>query len=280
MALRKHDWGEWSNITLDDIEQAGVTEGVEQSREGLRHPQGECDHEGCRHEGCHHEGHVHEDIVQDEYNREFFEKFPQFMEAVNDGRIECEVTSDGFIIFYDWKNVEYAQKLLDPEFDNKDEYDQSVFDEYDVEWGFSDEYSSCSECYKVIRTSPDSYSWKADFYVGEYELLCHDCVMKDKESYIQWILEAPTDRANTILSPQDLEEIGFEKVEGDYESGWYGRQDNPSEILAKAQEEYPYAEFVFNITEKGQWSTNFDLWGRGMDYVDEEEEEDEGAEGE
>lgn len=38
-----------------------------------------------------------------------------------------------------------------------------VFEEIYPDWGFHDEYDTCSQCGKVMRFSPDSYGWTPDY---------------------------------------------------------------------------------------------------------------------
>ena len=45
---------------------------------------------------------------------------------------------------------------------------------FDCEW--SDEHSSCGDCGKLMRTSPDSYSWNPEFVVGDGEITCTACM--------------------------------------------------------------------------------------------------------
>lgn len=167
---------------------------------------------------------------------------------------------EDFIIFDDWKSVINVEKALKPDFEPKDEFDDSVLIDMGIDYGFSDSFAICSECGEVIETEPDSYSWKPDFFVNDYGITCGDCVRDNPGEYIAWLLENPEERANTILSEDELEDAGFTKVEGDYESGWYDRHDSPSEILAKVYEEHPDALFIFNIRSNGQFATQFDLW--------------------
>lgn len=188
-----------------------------------------------------------------------------FYDACNNGDIYCTLAKDeddkDFLIVDGWKDVSKIQKALKSDFEPKDKYDTSVLDDY-IQWGFSDEYAVCDKTGKLIRTEPDSYSWTPDFFVNDRtgEIVCGDYVRDNPEEYIEWLLSNPEERANTILSEDDLEAAGFEKVEGDYESGWYDRNDSPAEILEKAREEYPDALFIFNITGQGQFAIQYDLW--------------------
>lgn len=42
-----------------------------------------------------------------------------------------------------------------------------------IEW--SDEWTTCSECGKAVRISPDGWSWKPSYVEYETELLCLEC---------------------------------------------------------------------------------------------------------
>lgn len=171
-----------------------------------------------------------------------------------------------FIIFQDWKSLIAVEKALKPGFEPKDKYDTSVLDELNIDYGFSDEWSACDNCGKLIRTEPNSYSWVPDFFVDNEkgEIICGDCVREDPREYLETLYNNP-EVANTILSTSDLEAQGFERIGETYENGWYDRNDSPEEILNKALEEHPNGVFVFSITTQGQFATQFELWGAQLD---------------
>ena len=200
----------------------------------------------------------------------------EIRDIYQNGDLYFDVTEDDFIIFDDWKSVIELEKALKPDFEPKDKWDDSVLRELGVDYGFSDEWARCDECGKAVRTAPDSYSWKADFFLDDQVggVICGDDVRKDSVNYINWLLESPANRANTILSDSDLESEGFEKVSEEYESGWYDRHDDPKEILTAAEEEYPNGEFIFSISRQGQFATNFELWVRRPDEYEESLKED------
>jgi hypothetical protein len=144
-------------------------------------------------------------------------------------------------------------------------------------WGFGDEYAVCDCCYKVIRTSPDSYSWKADYWI-DYELTCGDCTRENENIRDEYLhtLQNNFKTANTILSDEDLKEAGYERLEHTiYQNGWYGVRDDPEELLKEAQSKYPEGIFVFSICGVGQFHTDFDLWVLTESIETENDEDDE-----
>lgn len=184
---------------------------------------------------------------------------------------------DDFLIVDGWEDVRKIQKALKPDFEPKDEYDTSVLDEiFDngYAWGFRDEYSKCDRCGNVIRTEADSYSWVPDFFVDydNGEIICGDCVRENPKEYLETLYNNP-EKANTILSAQDLIDNGFERIGEDYEDGWYDRHDSPEEILNKALEAHPNGVFIFHISGQGQFATQFELWGADLD-LDESKKKD------
>lgn len=185
----------------------------------------------------------------------------------NEGNIWFDIVEKqnggDFIIFEDWKSLIAVEKALKPEFEPKDEYDTSVLDELDIDYGFSDEWGRCDDCGKLIRLEADSSHWVPDFYWDDNGIVCGNCVRENPEGYISWLLESPAERANTILDNKGLESAGFHKVDGNYENGWYDRHDSPEEILNKAYEEHPEAEFIFSISGVGKFAVQFELWMRG-----------------
>jgi hypothetical protein len=56
-----------------------------------------------------------------------------------------------------------------------------LFERMGIEIEWSDEWASCSDCGKLVRTQPDSYCWKPSFTLGDGELLCRECT-PDEES--------------------------------------------------------------------------------------------------
>lgn len=169
--------------------------------------------------------------------------------------------------FHIWAREKYGKELYEetnydyPENDNADYF--TTWLDYLTQgmWGFSDEYAVCECCNKAFRTSPDSYSWTQNYWLGDGFVICEDCVREEyAEGYLESLQNNPK-TANTILSDSEMENAGYEKVNADsYESGWYGRCEDPEEILEKEMENNPDYDYIFSICGSGQFHTEFDLW--------------------
>ena len=143
----------------------------------------------------------------------------------------------------------------------------SVFEKMSIECEWSDEWASCNDCGRIVRTQADSYSWTPSFHIFNdcCELVCHKCIKEDPEEYFS-DLEGKCNVANTIdLDPCDY---GYVKINDEpKESGWYpGQNDNPSDI-AKELENKGISRFLFSIDSVGQFDTKWNV------YVHEDEKE-------
>lgn len=170
-----------------------------------------------------------------------------------------------FIIVHSHNDIELFEKVLInylSDYIEEDEIDSKMCELFDS--GFSDEYSYCIDCRKIIRIIPDRYGWTPQYYLAEGEgFVCLDCFNKDsnlQEYYIESLINDSGD-ANTLLTHKQLESMGFKKLDEMYESGYHeGMNDNPKEIFNKLKDEYN--EIIFNIYENSQFYTIFNVYVR------------------
>lgn len=129
---------------------------------------------------------------------------------------------------------------------------------YAVEW--SDEWSTCDECGKAVRTSPDSYSWERAYTMpDEYTILCRECT--DWQEHCR-SCEDQSDRA--VTSDVDPAEYGYERLSraAEFENGFHpGQTDDPKAILAKLHSEGKHG-ILFRVSSVGQFDVSFETWIR------------------
>lgn len=169
-----------------------------------------------------------------------------------------------------YNEIEYAEGYSEPGYEepksgillaNWNRYPNRLTDileklGYSIEW--SDEWARCQECNKIIRISPDSYSWRRYYIIYDGSETCADCVKEDLDTYESYLLNNPN-KADTF--DVDWEARGFSKFNKDcYENGFHPHQnDNPKEIVKKLPKNLDY---VFAIPSVGQFDVMFDLWIR------------------
>jgi hypothetical protein len=132
---------------------------------------------------------------------------------------------------------------------------------YELEW--SDEWSTCEDCGKAVRTSADSYSWTPSYaIVNECTILCADCLANDPQDYLDEL--NGNDQACLTVDMHahiDLSAYGYHKFNADrYESGFHpGQTDNPREI-AKQLRKQGIEDFIFVQAEQSQFYIKFDVY--------------------
>ena len=131
-----------------------------------------------------------------------------------------------------------------------------VLEKMSVEIEWDDEWVACCECNGLLRTSPDSYSWKPSYVQTDDGIACENCL--DGEDHLN-NLEGNCGNANTIssINPEDH---NYQKVDYDFESGFHWGQDADPKLIGKALEEQGIYRYLFQIDSQGQFDTRFSVW--------------------
>lgn len=124
---------------------------------------------------------------------------------------------------------------------------------FNLEW--SDEWATCSDCCKLVRTSPDSYGWQPSYTINDGKITCKNCL--NPETHLL-NLEGNERAANQIesINPEDY---GYIKLD-DYEHGWYPGQNASPKLIAAALREQNVSRFIFNVDSVGQFDQHFSVW--------------------
>lgn len=200
------------------------------------------------------------------------ENFDKVYEYIRENHIWDDIYMDiaddheenTYLIMESWDDVGKLAKVVKQVL-GIDEDEEIYLDEVlGVEIVLSDEYTTCSDCHSVIRTLPDSYGWQPDFMVGDGFIACNKCFNDNEdyqEAYIEEKINNPSTAINGLITEEQLEALGFERVGEEFESGWYHKEDNPEEIYEKLSEYYK--EVVFFINNVEQFRINFITFVRG-----------------
>lgn len=125
---------------------------------------------------------------------------------------------------------------------------------YEAEW--SDEWCTCGDCGKAVRTSPDSYGWTSSYRImNECEVICLNCL--DPVEYLESIEDNPNSSCPPDWNPADH---GYVKHNGDFETGFHpGQNDDPKKIL-KALHAEGKTGIVFRIASIGQFDVTWEAY--------------------
>jgi hypothetical protein len=130
---------------------------------------------------------------------------------------------------------------------------------YACEW--EDEWSTCSECGKAVRTSPDSHGWQQSFWMPEDsgELFCVECI--DPEEYLE-SLHNKTRRCATIHDI-DPAEHGYVQLKEGFENGFHpGQNDDPKAIYKGLREAGEKRALIFVLDSTGQFDISLSVWAK------------------
>ena len=133
-----------------------------------------------------------------------------------------------------------------------------------VEGEWLDEWYRCSNCYKIVRSTPDSYFWKPYYVFTEDGVICADCAVNS--GFIDYLIAEYANDPNKVITwceKEKLEELGWELYihDREYENGWHpGQDDKPEAILNRIQEETPGKDVIFFINENSQFYISFSAY--------------------
>lgn len=178
-----------------------------------------------------------------------------------------------YTVFDCWDDKELYIKLVREALSDEKLFEYEIEEIMQTNLVFSDEYSFCTECSEVIRTSPNGHGWQPDYYLGDGFIICSRD-FKESEEHQEAYLNAlinNTNKVNQLISEDQLTELGFVKLnDNSYERGLhFGQNDSPKEIYEKFNESYE--EIIFTIDSMGQFETEFSVWGRHEIEIDERE---------
>lgn len=124
-----------------------------------------------------------------------------------------------------------------------------------VEW--EDEWTDCCDCGKLVRTSPDSYSWQRHWVLlNECEVVCLDCLKEDRGYAEHYLRKLEDDADMAVMRQLDPTDYGYERVGSeshDYETGWHpGQNDSPAKVLEHLHSR-GITRVVFQVSESSQF---------------------------
>lgn len=126
----------------------------------------------------------------------------------------------------------------------------------DIQW--SDEWTFCGDCGKLVRTSADSYSWKRSYVELDGDIRCCECVEKDPEEYLA--SQENNGGSCVTLDGIDLGEHGYNQAFAGLQNGLHdGMADDPK-FIARNLNDAGITRFLFKLDDPSQFYIEFSLW--------------------
>lgn len=124
----------------------------------------------------------------------------------------------------------------------------------EIEW--EDEWATCCNCSKAIRTQPDSYGWRRSYWQSDEGEICIECVRKNPSDFLEWCEGNPS-RALTFDLP--LADLGYVRLDADFERGLHNGQDSDPAKIAEELAGKGITRFVFTLDASGQFDARFSV---------------------
>lgn len=130
---------------------------------------------------------------------------------------------------------------------------------YGAELEWSDEWSQCSDCNKLVRHSPDSYQWQPSYFDLEGERICHECIGNHASEVFESI-EGNERKALTADLGLKPEEHSYVKILDKLENGLHEHMASDPKVIAKELKKLGVSRFIFMIDESSQFYITFSCW--------------------
>jgi len=132
----------------------------------------------------------------------------------------------------------------------------------DLQW--YDEWIACDVCGRLVRTQPNSYSWRASYWMDEdATCLCAECTFDDTEDYLQSHENRPRQAVTLRCNPALY---GYHLWQAGLANGFHPGQDDDPALLADQLRSLGATRFLFTLDGTGQFDLEFSVYVHDDDW--------------
>lgn len=170
---------------------------------------------------------------------------------------EYPIPEKGIIAAGDWNNIRHEKETVC----TLPSRIASLFDRYEIDLVWGDEWEECSKCNKLVRTKPNCYSWTRFYWSNEDEddesvIICGECTQEDPRAYLEY-LRGNERVANTFL---DISKYGYKRLDQRFIRGLHPGQNDDPRMIAHALRKRDIDDFIFNIIYNSQFEIGFSVY--------------------
>jgi hypothetical protein len=126
----------------------------------------------------------------------------------------------------------------------------------EIEW--SDEWATCDDCGKAVRTGPNGWGWKPSYLIGDGECTCLECT--DFAAHLAQHVNDP--QKAWVYEERYVLEAGFEEIsEESFHVGICESSEDPKAIFDRLKGRYK--EIIFFIDQVEQFGMNVKVYFKG-----------------
>lgn len=180
-----------------------------------------------------------------------------------DGYAElCEEPENGIIVASNWDNLHQWDKAGQNSVEVSDIPSRlaAIFDWMGCAIEWDESWQACSECGKLVLTSPTSYGWQMYGMILDCDMVCANCLVENPH----WALDyLEGDTASALRSSIDIdpEDHGYVKANRDsYEYGLHPGQDDSPPAIGDTLRKMGIERFLFTLDSLGQVDASFSVW--------------------
>lgn len=169
----------------------------------------------------------------------------------------CEEPEAGCVVLANWNNCwsrDAEMKTIDDSMERFGRILEALG--ADIHW--SDMWTDCVRCSKLVQTEPDSYGWKPSYrFFDDEGCVCVECLVEEAGDCLE-SLEGKTFLWNAIdqIDPEDHGYIHLQQ----YERGMHRGQDADPKVIGDTLSKAGFSRFLFNLDSKGQFDCKISVW--------------------
>jgi len=201
----------------------------------------------------------------DEYHDEYHDTLDYIQDICTEGYAEPGYRDNEIaVVTGNWNNeVErIPAEMVDPNHEDTEPGDSltpgKALELLGCELEWSDEWTTCCDCQKLVRTQADSYGWKRAYWDHENGSVCLECVKKDPTDYIESLVGSDT--SAITIDGINLEKYGFVCLDDSLQNGLYGGQSADPKVIGKNLRKKGIDRYIFVIDGVGQFDISFSVW--------------------
>lgn len=166
-----------------------------------------------------------------------------------------QTNSEHGIFFANWNPKEFGP----PEVPTVESRIGRILDALGIDIEWSDEWVTCDDCLRAVRTEPDSYLWLPSYVIFDGHVTCRECLEDDPEALEDHLTNNPA-AADTFAIEWDARGWTRHEPPEFYETGFHsGQTDKPEEVMATLHRE-GFDRVLFQIVGKGQFDVRWIAW--------------------
>lgn len=212
----------------------------------------------------------HPRLFEDDYgmSERSWEPLPWIESVHCDGYAEpgYDQPKSGVIVLANWNNDK--EKIIRASFANPKQTRKppdelltigDALDLMDVDGHFSDEWTDCSLCNKLVRTCNNGPGWKRFFIQGEdASCVCGLCVRRNP-SELEHMLGRHDAEAILAIEDVPLKKLKLQRLSQDFELGMHGGQNARPALIAAALRKRKVTRFLFVLDSCNPFETLFSV---------------------